>query len=138
MEHGYLWNSNSFSHDLPFLWEDGGRRLVELPRQPFGDGRSYGHRDSGNPDDTLVIWKGLFDELYEESKLGPTFCPFQFHPYISGRPGRARTLRRIIQHMKSYEGVWIATGSEIARWCLDDLFRAEGATRVSSKVAQAS
>ena len=22
MEHGYLWNSNSFSHDLPFLWRD--------------------------------------------------------------------------------------------------------------------
>ncbi len=28
MEHGYLWNSNSFSHDLPFLWEADGRELA--------------------------------------------------------------------------------------------------------------
>ena len=125
MDHGFLWNSNSFSHDLPFLWEAGGRVLVELPRQPFGDGRTYGQRDSGNPDDTLAIWKGLFDELDEESRLTPSYCPFQFHPYISGRPGRARTLRAIIRHMKAADGVWFATGSEVARWCLDELFKPE-------------
>lgn len=115
MEHGYLWNSNSFSYDLPFLWQHEKRTLVELPRQPFGDGRAYGHRDSGNANDALVIWKGMFDDLYEESKLGPAFCPFQFHPYISSRPGRASALREIIQYMKQHEGVWFAKGSEVAQ-----------------------
>lgn len=133
MEQGYLWNSNSFSHDLPFLWESGGRVLVELPRQPFGDGRTYGRGDSGNPNDTLVIWKAMFDELHEESQRQPGFCTFQFHPYISGRPGRARTLRAIIQHMKRAEGTWFATGSEVARWCLDELFAKD-----RPKVARAS
>lgn len=138
MEHGFLWNSNSFSHDLPFLWEANERKLVELPRQPFGDGRTYGHRDSGNPDDALVVWKGLFDELYQESKVAPRFCPYQFHPYISGRAGRARALRGLMQHMKKHEGVWFATGSEVARWCLERLFKPEGATQVSKKVAQSA
>ncbi len=118
MEHGYLWNSNSFSYDLPFLWDHEKRTLVELPRQPFGDGRAYGHGDSGNPHDALVIWKGMFDEFYEESKLGPAFCPFQFHPYISSRPGRARALKEIIQYMKKHEGVWFAKGSEVAELAL--------------------
>ncbi|HJX08920.1 MAG TPA: polysaccharide deacetylase family protein [Candidatus Binatia bacterium] len=118
MENGYLWNSNSFSYDLPFLWDDEKRTLVELPRQPFGDGRAYGHGDSGNPNDALVIWKGMFDEFYEESKLGPAFCPFQFHPYISSRPGRARALKEIIQYMKKHEGVWFAKGSEVAELAL--------------------
>jgi len=118
MEHGYLWNSNSFSYDLPFLWQHERRALVELPRQPFGDGRAYGHRDSGNANDTLVIWKGMFDDFYEESKLGPTFCPFQFHPYISSRPGRARALKEIIQYMKRHDGVWFAKGSEVAELAL--------------------
>ena len=72
LEQAYLWNSNSFSHDLPFVWQNGKKKLVELPRQPFGDGRTYGHRDSGNPNDTLVIWKGMFDQFYEESSLAPT------------------------------------------------------------------
>lgn len=118
MENGYLWNSNSFSYDLPFLWQNDNKTLIELPRQPFGDGRTYGHRDSGNPNDTLVIWKGMFDELYEESKVGPTYCPFQFHPYISSRPGRARTLKDIIQYMRKHDGVWFARGSEIAETAL--------------------
>jgi hypothetical protein len=91
---------------------------VELPRQPFGDGRTYGHRDSGNPNDALAIWKGLFDDLYEESKLGPAFCPFQFHPYISSRPGRARALKEMIQYMRKHNGVWFARGSEIAELTL--------------------
>jgi peptidoglycan-N-acetylglucosamine deacetylase len=122
MEQGYLWNSNSFSHDLPFVWSDGARELVELPRQPFGDGRIYGHRDSGNPNDALVIWKGFFDELYEEAALSPTFCTFQFHPYISSRPGRARAVKEIIQYMKKRDGVWFATGTEVAEWWLQQGF----------------
>ena len=64
MEQGYLWNSNSFAYDLPFVWAQAGHKLVELPRQPFGDGRLYGHSDSGNPNDTLLVWKSFFDELY--------------------------------------------------------------------------
>jgi len=138
MEHGYLWNSNSFSHDLPFLWEANGRELVELPRQPFGDGRTYGKSDSGNPDDTLVIWKRMFDELYAESERAPSYCPFQFHPYISGRPGRAGTLRAIIRHMKQADGVWFATGSQVARWCRDELFARERAELSVGRVASAS
>ena len=71
--------------------QNGKKKLVELPRQPFGDGRAYGHRDSGNPNDTLAIWKGMFDHFYEESSLAPTFCPFQFHPYtLEPAPGEPR------------------------------------------------
>lgn len=118
MEHGYLWNSNSFSFDLPFIWEYKERMLVELPRQPFGDGRAYGSRDSGTPSDALAIWKGMFDQFYEESKLAPMFCPFQFHPFISSRPGRARALKEIIQYMRDHGGVWFAKGSEVAELTL--------------------
>jgi peptidoglycan/xylan/chitin deacetylase (PgdA/CDA1 family) len=137
IEHGFLWNSNSFSHDLPFLWEASGGHLVELPRQPFGDGRTYQHRnnDAGNPNDTLVIWKAMFDELHAESKIAPAYCPFQFHPYISGRPGRAKTLRTIIQHMKEADGVWVAPGGEVARWCADEIFTAEGVAVDPPRVA---
>jgi hypothetical protein len=62
-----------------------------------------------------------------ESKEHPTYCPFQFHPYISGRPGRAATLRAIIQHMKAVDGVWFPTGSEVASWCRDELFKTDQA-----------
>jgi hypothetical protein len=44
----------------------------------------------------------------------------------------------LIQHMKSHERVWFATGSEVARWCLERALLAESVTRFSSSVAQAS
>ncbi|MGH7772211.1 MAG: polysaccharide deacetylase family protein [Candidatus Binatia bacterium] len=137
IEQDYLWNSNSFSYDLPFVWESGDRKLVELPRQPFGDGRTYGHRDSGNPSDTLVIWKSLFDEFYEESRSAPTFCPFQFHPYISSRPGRAKALAELIRHMKKHERVWFATGSEVAQWWLKRGFSIGSIEKPAKRIAQA-
>lgn len=139
IKHGFHWNSNDFSHDLPFLWLDGkGGSLVELPRQPFGDGRSYGKRDSGNPHDALVIWREFFDDLHGESKTAPTYVPFQFHPYISGRAGRSRTLRAIIQHMKKAGGVWFATGSEAAKWCREEIFAKDGSLEKAQKLAKAS
>jgi hypothetical protein len=79
-----------------------------------------------------LIWKAMFDELHEESRTAPTYVPFQFHPYISGRPGRAKTLRLIIQHMKKADGVWFATGSEIARWCLDEVFKVKAPMAAAS------
>lgn len=121
MEQGFIWNSNTFSYDLPFLWVKGSQRLAELPRQPFGDGLIYGHSDSGNPQEALVVWKSAFDELYKESKTAPTYCPFTFHPYISSRPGRANALAEIIQYMQNHAGVWFTTGHELAGWCLDHI-----------------
>ena len=122
LDHGYAYNSNSFSHDLPFLWTKGDKSLVELPRHPFGDGRAYGPFDIGNPDNALKIWSEAFDELYRESRHIPGYLPFQLHPYISGRPGRTEALRRTIKHM-SRAGVWFATGAEITAWCKSDVFK---------------
>jgi hypothetical protein len=65
----------------------------------------------------------MFDCFHRESKSGGTYVPFQFHPYISGRPGRAETLQAIIQHMKKAEGTWIATATDVARWCRDEVFK---------------
>ena len=32
-------------------------------------------------------------------------------------------LRGIIRHMKGAGGVWFATGTETARWCLENVFK---------------
>jgi peptidoglycan/xylan/chitin deacetylase (PgdA/CDA1 family) len=127
MEEGYLWNSNSFADDLPFVWENGQSSLLELPRQPFGDGRLYGHenRAGDHPDNALKLWKRFFNELYRESAIAPTFTTFQLHPYVSSRPGRASALREMVEYMKGRDGVWFATGMEIAEWWLEQGFSTE-------------
>ena len=119
LEQGFLWNSNSFSHDFPYLLRKDGRVTVEIPRQPFGDMRVYGHEDFGNPGAALDVWRRAFDTFYYESELFHTFCPFSFHPYISGRPGRIEVLSELIEYIKGHQGVWIATCEEIAKISLE-------------------
>jgi hypothetical protein len=102
--------------------------IVELPRQPFGDGTLFGHRhgEYGNPYHGLETWKAYFDELYSESTPErPKYIPFTMHPYIIGRPGRTLALRGILHHMKKAGNLWFPTGIELAEYCLNDLFKAE-------------
>jgi peptidoglycan/xylan/chitin deacetylase (PgdA/CDA1 family) len=124
IEHGFAWNSNCFHEERPFLYEHNGKTLVELPRQPFGDGTLFGHRhgEYGNPYHGLETWKAYFDELYSETETQPGYIPFTCHPYIIGRPGRTLALRGIIQHMKK-QNVWFASGQEIAEWCVKECFK---------------
>src|SRR6266567_2790400 len=127
-EHGFVFNTNCFHEELSFLWEKDGKLLVELPRQPFGDGTLFGHRhgEYGNPYHGLETWKAYFDELYSESsRERPKYIPFTMHPYIIGRPGRTLALRGIIAHMKKAGNLWFPTGAELAEWCLNNAFQAE-------------
>jgi hypothetical protein len=38
------------------------------------------------------------------------------HPYISGQPHRIRAFERALRHVLAHDGVWCATGAEIAQW----------------------
>jgi hypothetical protein len=52
----------------------------------------------------------------------PMFTTFQLHPYVSSRLGRTSALKEMIEFMKGHEGVWFATGVEIAEWWLKQNF----------------
>ena len=60
--------------------------------------------------------------LYAESAPSPMFTTFQLHPYVSSRLGRTSALKEMIEFMKGHEGVWFATGIEIAEWWLKQNF----------------
>ena len=127
IENGFAYNTNCFHEEYPFLWEKNGKILVELPRQPFGDGTLFGHRhgEYGNPHHGLETWKAYFDEMYEESAIQPKYVPFTCHPYIIGRPGRTLALRGIIRHMKATGQVWFGNGREISDWVVNELLASE-------------
>lgn len=41
------------------------------------------------------------------------------HPYLIGAPHRIAALDEILAHVTAHEGVWLATGREIAQWWKD-------------------
>jgi allantoinase len=57
-----------------------------------------------------------FETLYTDSEGCPRVLGIPLHPFITGQPLRIGYLKKALLHMKQYERVWFATGSEIIDW----------------------
>jgi peptidoglycan-N-acetylglucosamine deacetylase len=53
-------------------------------------------------------------ELEAMHRLGAAFT-LCCHPFLSGRPARAEALGRLIERMKSLDGLWITTVGAVAK-----------------------
>ncbi|MBN8943814.1 MAG: polysaccharide deacetylase [Rhizobiales bacterium] len=117
-KHNFLYNSslmddiNPYRHILP----DGSKGPVELPWHWSLDDAPYALFSVKNPrpiftnEHMLSIFKAEFREIY---KWGGLF-DMLFHPQICGRPSRIALLRELIAYIKTFPGVWFATGTEVA------------------------
>jgi allantoinase len=91
-----------------------GRRLISMPYSydlndaPLWDGRPYGGRYF------VQACKAAFDRLYAESADGGRVFCIALHPYQIGQPHHIGHLREILDHLCRHDGVWFATGDEIA------------------------
>jgi peptidoglycan/xylan/chitin deacetylase (PgdA/CDA1 family) len=64
--------------------------------------------------------KDTFDTLYAEgADSGRVMC-IALHPYIMGHPHRIAHLDAALEYILSHDGVWKATGEEIADWYLEN------------------
>ena len=99
--------------ELPIHWE-----LFDLPYfvftfdPPIPPGQSR----SARMDDVLKNW--LY-ELKGARRFGTLFN-LQLDPQSTGSPGRFAMLREFLEYMCAHEGVWFATGSELADFCKQD------------------
>lgn len=120
-DRGYLYTANMMDWDVPYFHSIDGNKipLLEFPSEWYYDDSSYyfftlqepARRGITSARTLFEIWQDEFDGLYEEGKMFNTIN----HPQISGRPSRVKTLERLIQHMKSRPGTWIARVDEVAR-----------------------
>lgn len=118
-DHGFLYDSslmddiNPYDHVLP----DGRVGPVELPWHwslddaPFLLSSIKAHRPIFTNEHILSIWMAEFREIY---KWGGLFT-LVMHPQAIGRPSRLALLRQFIAFTREFQGVWYATGGEIAQ-----------------------
>ena len=74
-----------------------------------------GGRDTSPPTGAgrlLSDWLWEFDAVVETGGL----FMITVHPWMSGRAGRVKMLRRLFAHITGHEDVWWATTAEVARW----------------------
>jgi len=118
-ESGMVYHADWVHDDVPVPIIVPGRRLISLPYSydlndaPLWDGRPYGGRYF------VQACKDAFDRLYAESADGGRVFCIALHPYQIGQPHHIGHLREILDHLCRHEGVWFATGDEIAQHYLD-------------------
>ena len=105
--------------DQPYIMNlDGGRRLVSVPYpQQTNDKPAY-ERMYVSPGEFRDMICRTFDVLYREGADSGRVLPIALHPYISGVAHRIGALDAALEYICRHEGVWHATGAEIAEFYL--------------------
>jgi peptidoglycan-N-acetylglucosamine deacetylase len=121
-KHGFAYDSGLMDADHPYRLVSGPEpeapSIVELPAHwSLDDWEPYnylpGITGSGviaSPADVLARWTLELEATVAEGGL----FMLTNHPFVSGRPSRAAGLETLIQRAKASEGLWIASGEEIA------------------------
>lgn len=116
VEHGgFLYDSNAYNDDIPFIVEVDGRDHVVLP-YAFDTNDMRFQRGGGFvfADDFARYCIDAFDRLHQEADRGAQMLSIGLHLRIIGRPGRIGGLERLLEHMSNATGVWFATRRDIA------------------------
>ncbi|PJE31084.1 Peptidoglycan/xylan/chitin deacetylase, PgdA/CDA1 family [Pseudooceanicola antarcticus] len=115
-EHGgFLYDSDAYNDDLPYVLSGQGAPHVVLPYSfdtndmRFSPGGGFVFAD-----DFTRYCADAFDWLWREGAERPRMMSVGLHQRIIGRPGRIAGLEKLLKHMRSRGDVWFATRAEIA------------------------
>jgi peptidoglycan/xylan/chitin deacetylase (PgdA/CDA1 family) len=113
---GFLYDSNAYNDDVPYVVEVMGRPHVVLP-YAFDTNDMRFQRGGGFvfADDFARYCIEAFERLWEEGARAPRMLSIGLHLRIIGRPARIGGLERLLDHMAGREGVWFARRADIAR-----------------------
>ena len=115
-EGGFAYASDSYSDDLPYWHEHGGRSQLVIPYTLDNNDMRFATPQGFNSGDQFFAYlKDSFDTLYEEGLAGsPKIMNIGLHCRLAGRPGRTAALKRFVEYAKSHDRVWFARRIDIA------------------------
>ena len=112
----FLYDSDSYSDDLPYWCYDFGRPHLILPYSLDTNdsrfARSEGYQLAG---EFFEYIKDSFDFLYAEGKRYPRMLTIGLHARLLGRPGRIGALHRVLDYIQEHSAVWICRRGDIAQ-----------------------
>lgn len=114
-EAGIKYFCDWYHDDQPFPMNVKTGRLITVPySMELNDVVVYYQAFEG--DDLARMIRDQFDTLYAEgAESGRVMC-LALHPYMMGQPHRLKHLDEALGYILSHDGVWKATGEEIADW----------------------
>lgn len=119
-EEGLIYTLDLFHDDQPMpVKTRSGKKFVSVPYMMDVNDVPVLNFQSISPQDYLQLIKDHFDQLYAEGEESGTVMCLPLHPYLIGQPHRLWVLDQALDYICGHDGVWLATGREIARWFLD-------------------
>ncbi|UWQ19107.1 polysaccharide deacetylase family protein [Jannaschia sp. M317] len=113
---GFLYDSNAYNDDLPYLVDGIAGPHVVLPYAfDTNDMRFFNRGGFVFAEDFARYCIAAFDRLLAESLRAPRMLSIGLHTRMIGRPGRIAGLEMFLDHALAADGVWFATRADIAR-----------------------
>jgi putative urate catabolism protein len=113
-EGGFLYDSDSYSDDLPYYESTWGRKQLIIPYTMDNNDMRFASAQGFNTGEHFYAYlKDSFDTLYAEDT--PKMMSVGLHCRIAGRPGRAAGLARFLDYVSQHDKVWVARRIDIAR-----------------------
>jgi len=116
VEHGgFLYDSNAYDDDLPYVETILGRPHVVVPYAfDTNDMRFLNNGGFVFAEDFARYCCDALDRLYEEGATAPRMMSIGLHLRIIGRPARITGLEQFLQHAAARPGIWFARRDDIA------------------------
>jgi peptidoglycan/xylan/chitin deacetylase (PgdA/CDA1 family) len=116
IEHGgFLYDSNAYNDDLPFLVETARGPHVVLPYAfDTNDMRFFNRGGFVFAEDFARYCIAAFERLLRESRTAPRMLSVGLHLRIIGRPARIEGLERLLDHIAAQPDVWVTRRDQIA------------------------
>ncbi|XWN31100.1 MAG: polysaccharide deacetylase family protein [Devosia sp.] len=112
---GFLYDSNAYNDDLPYVVETAAGPHVVLPYAfDTNDMRFHNRGGFVFGSDFARYAIDAFDRLYQEGARAPRMLSMGLHTRIIGRPARIGGLEAFLDHALGHEGVWFASRAAIA------------------------
>ena len=120
-EGGFLYDSDAYNDDLPYLVQVRGREHLVLPYSAvYNDSRFLNAPGFSSPQDFFQLCRAALDQFRREARDGyPKMMSIGVHPKTIGQAGRVVALRQVLEYVAELGDVWIARREDIARWWLE-------------------
>lgn len=118
-DEGCLYVADWPNDDQPYLMDIGGKPLVNVPySSEINDFQAF-HEHKFTVAEFETMIRRHFDVMYREGAGSGRVMPISLHPYLVGVPHRIDCVTSALEYICGHEGVWLATGEEIARHYLE-------------------
>ena len=113
---GFLYDSDSYSDDLPYWEMRGKKKQLIIPYTLDNNDMRFATNQGFNSGDQFYAYlKDSFDALYNEGKTYPKMMSVGLHCRLIGRPGRIQSIKKFLDYVQKHEDVWICKRIDIAK-----------------------